>query len=189
MKYGRYAITKNGEITWCSSLPENFGKGRCDHIDHQKQDETVTDFINRVNIKKHPESKERIINSHANYESFDWLDMCYHEQCEKAMDNFRTYYDHVKNMEWQISYMTTFELPTLDNESRKDYFNKIYNLEVERVKKHDRCLESVAILNNLCTKLEIPPFISGNCTSGNRDNVAQALFDFCKVKQVEIKFI
>ncbi|MGM0197352.1 hypothetical protein [Enterococcus sp. AZ180] len=43
------ALTADGEMTYCSAAPEMRGKGRCNHVDHQKEGEPVEDFINRIN--------------------------------------------------------------------------------------------------------------------------------------------
>lgn len=188
MKKGRYALNNEGVITWCSANEENLGKGRCNHLEHQKINETVTDFINRINIQSKPELENRIMNSHANFESYEDLVLNYPTQCKSASIRFNNYYNHVKNMEWKISYMTTFELKYLDKDTRGEYFNKIHNLEVKRVQLHDYCLKEVEVLNELTKKLKIKPFIKGNCTSANRDHVAEALFDFCKIQEVEIEY-
>lgn len=47
----RLALTKEGTLTFCSASEENIGKGRCNHIEHQKQNEKIQDFINRINDK------------------------------------------------------------------------------------------------------------------------------------------
>lgn len=42
------ALTKDGKMTWCTASEKNIGKGRCNHIAHQKNNESVEDFCKRV---------------------------------------------------------------------------------------------------------------------------------------------
>lgn len=44
----RLALNKNGEITYCTAPLDKVGVGRCNHIDHQKDGESVEDFVARV---------------------------------------------------------------------------------------------------------------------------------------------
>lgn len=64
MKY-RYAMNTNRQLTRCTSTPENFGKGRCNHIDHQREDEELSDFMQRMapmSVFTHPiHMKHKII--------------------------------------------------------------------------------------------------------------------------------
>ena len=43
----RLALTKDGKLTYCTASEENIGKGRCNHIDHQKNKESIKDFTIR----------------------------------------------------------------------------------------------------------------------------------------------
>lgn len=183
VKRGRYAVNESGQLTWCTAPVDKIGMGRCNHIDHQKPGESTTEFINRINIKNNPVEEKRINKNHANYETYDYLEINYPYQTREAFGNFNKYYSHVKWMEWKITLMIKIDLPNLDNETRGEYFEKIHNMEVERVKLHDIVLSSVKALNDLSSKLEIEPFIKGNCDTENRDDVAKAIFDFCYTKQ------
>lgn len=73
------ALNNEGNITYCTVEPENRGKGRCNHIAHQRPDESVESFIERINEKKielshkdyveseeHREISQEEINSLAN---------------------------------------------------------------------------------------------------------------------------
>lgn len=44
----RFALTTDGRITVCTASPENVGKGRCNHLEHQLDDESSKDFIDRL---------------------------------------------------------------------------------------------------------------------------------------------
>ena len=44
----RLALTVDGNITYCTATDENIGKGRCNHIGHQKDEESQEDFVNRI---------------------------------------------------------------------------------------------------------------------------------------------
>lgn len=57
------ALTKDGRMTYCSAKPENRGKGRCNHVTHQRIGESVQDFIDRANdilLKNKTETDELI---------------------------------------------------------------------------------------------------------------------------------
>lgn len=43
----KLALTKDGKLTYCTSSEENIGKGRCNHIAHQKENESNNDFLER----------------------------------------------------------------------------------------------------------------------------------------------
>jgi hypothetical protein len=45
------ALNTKGQLTYCTALPEDRGKGRCDHVTHQKQGQTRNDFIKELNAK------------------------------------------------------------------------------------------------------------------------------------------
>lgn len=44
----RLALTKDGKMTWCTADEEHIGKGRCNHIAHQKNNETNQEFVARA---------------------------------------------------------------------------------------------------------------------------------------------
>ncbi|MGM0197286.1 BRCT domain-containing protein [Enterococcus sp. AZ180] len=48
----RLALTKDGKMTYCQSSDENVGKGRCNHVDHQKDGESSDSFIARIEESK-----------------------------------------------------------------------------------------------------------------------------------------
>lgn len=52
MAQRRLALNTEGEMTYCSASEENIGKGRCNHIEHQKDGETQMQFMNRVSDNK-----------------------------------------------------------------------------------------------------------------------------------------
>lgn len=43
------ALNKDGGLTYCTAPPEERGKGRCNHVSHQKDGQSVEDFIESVN--------------------------------------------------------------------------------------------------------------------------------------------
>lgn len=45
----RLAITKDGDVTYCTASDESIEKGHCNHIRHQKKDEYAHDFVNKYN--------------------------------------------------------------------------------------------------------------------------------------------
>lgn len=44
----RLALTKEGNLTYCTASDENLGKGRCNHISHQGVNQTKEDFLNSL---------------------------------------------------------------------------------------------------------------------------------------------
>ena len=44
----RLALTTDGRMTWCSAPKGTEGKGRCNHLDHKEDDESIEDFMNRT---------------------------------------------------------------------------------------------------------------------------------------------
>ncbi|WP_165061745.1 hypothetical protein [Adlercreutzia sp. ZJ154] len=50
MAEGAWAVTKDGQVTWCTAPPEKRGKGNCPHVDHQRVEdgETTDEFLSRT---------------------------------------------------------------------------------------------------------------------------------------------
>ena len=42
------ALTTDGRLTYCVSPEEQRGKGRCNHVAHQKEGQSVADFIEEI---------------------------------------------------------------------------------------------------------------------------------------------
>ena len=42
------ALNEKGELTYCTAPPELRGKGRCNHVGHQEDNENVQEFIARI---------------------------------------------------------------------------------------------------------------------------------------------
>lgn len=57
------ALTTDGRLTQCSVPPEKRGIGRCNHVSHQEQGESVEQFINRVNDQISDDSNDKAINT------------------------------------------------------------------------------------------------------------------------------
>lgn len=45
------ALNEHGQLTYCSVPPQDRGKGRCNHIAHQKPGQSVEEFVEEVNNK------------------------------------------------------------------------------------------------------------------------------------------
>ena len=56
------AINTNGDITYCTCPPDERGKGRCNHVDHQRDGETNQEFIERININREKLESEAVDN-------------------------------------------------------------------------------------------------------------------------------
>lgn len=52
MAYRTLAMNDKGELSWCTCPPELRGHGRCNHVDHQMDGESMDDFINRIDEKR-----------------------------------------------------------------------------------------------------------------------------------------
>ena len=52
----RLALTKDGQLTYCTATEENIGKGRCNHIMHQKIGESNEQFLKRIGKEMHMSS-------------------------------------------------------------------------------------------------------------------------------------
>ena len=50
MPKGVLAVTKDGRLTYCTASEENRGSGRCNHIAHKYEHETVEDFLARASV-------------------------------------------------------------------------------------------------------------------------------------------
>lgn len=62
----RLALNIDGQMTYCSASEENIGKGRCNHIEHQKNGESQKDFLirleNKQNNQEKPKSSKELLN-------------------------------------------------------------------------------------------------------------------------------
>lgn len=71
------ALTKDGRVTFCTAPEELRGKGRCNHVAHQRPDQSASDFIN--SIENHviveeneiKDQKEYILNLVSKYGKID----------------------------------------------------------------------------------------------------------------------
>lgn len=51
MKNKRLALNADGVLTYCTASEENIGKGRCNHIEHQRSDESTAQFMDRTSTR------------------------------------------------------------------------------------------------------------------------------------------
>lgn len=58
------ALNDKGQLTYCTVPPEERGKGRCNHVDHQQSGEDINQFVVRINsnIKEEKDDKEVIVD-------------------------------------------------------------------------------------------------------------------------------
>jgi len=52
------ALTEDGRMTYCVSPEDQRGKGRCNHVAHQKEGQSVADFIEEIKG-----SQDRVLNN------------------------------------------------------------------------------------------------------------------------------
>lgn len=77
----RLALTKDGKLTYYTADEKNIGKGRCNHIAHQKECKGQEEFLNRVNNLNNEENVEIIekddrsfdINFMENIKMLNWI--------------------------------------------------------------------------------------------------------------------
>ena len=43
-----FALTEDGRLTYCTAPEDQRGKGRCNHVAHQKEGQSVADFIEEI---------------------------------------------------------------------------------------------------------------------------------------------
>lgn len=57
----RLAMTIDGRMTYCTASPDQRGEGRCNHVAHQKENETTTEFCARIasEIEKSASEQEK----------------------------------------------------------------------------------------------------------------------------------
>ena len=56
------ALTEDGRMTYCTASEDQMGKGRCNHVRHQKEGQSVKDFIEEIikpNINKDLEAMKQ----------------------------------------------------------------------------------------------------------------------------------
>ena len=70
----RLALTTDGHLTYCTASEENMGKGRCNHVSHQNQNESMEEFMTRAN--------QEHIKSSSLYKSFEK----YNEEARKRRE-------------------------------------------------------------------------------------------------------
>jgi hypothetical protein len=46
----RLALTVDGHLTYCTASEERIGKGRCNHVTHQRDNESQQQFVERISI-------------------------------------------------------------------------------------------------------------------------------------------
>lgn len=67
------ALTNDGRITFCTASEDQRGKGRCNHVSHQKEGQSTADFIasieNNIIIEDSlmADQKEAILNLISQY--------------------------------------------------------------------------------------------------------------------------
>ena len=132
----RLALTVDGNITYCTASDANIGKGRCNHIAHQKDGQSIEDFVSSIDNE---------INSSAlkTLRLKELKDIC----------NNKEHIDFIKKLEieYLLKYLisqgeTDFsDLAKSDNEEMKYILAENgLNLEILKDDKNDEIREQVA---------------------------------------------
>lgn len=116
----KLALTTDGKLTYCTATEETIGKGRCNHLVHQEQNEQSEDFLIRVSNFKENQSK---IKSSSLYKSFEKFNEKEKERREKILE--------VLNDEKPKEEITIAVLKAKENlpEEKETYFNSDLVLE------------------------------------------------------------
>lgn len=77
------ALNTEGDITYCTCEPSERGKGRCNHIEHQEENESVENFVARIEIKQ-----QELGFKDANHEN-------YHEITQDEINNLASTIDEI----------------------------------------------------------------------------------------------
>lgn len=56
------ALNSQGDLTFCTVSVENRGKGRCNHIEHQNDGESIEKFVDRISTKQKELSDKNSVN-------------------------------------------------------------------------------------------------------------------------------
>lgn len=185
----RLAITKDGQLTYCTADDEHIGRGRCNHLAHQLKNETCEDFIRRMEseykARENDEMNDDKVTSKDPYEdlpeedrpeSVTDIDMAkailkalskteHAEELNKSLASLEEYSHHVANMTLRIK-MLRFRI---DDFGIKEYQERVMQLDRERKSKHTIAIGKVARINDLCESAGLPPFYQGDVDVNDRE--------------------
>ncbi|NLZ80352.1 MAG: hypothetical protein GX913_00885, partial [Clostridiales bacterium] len=58
------ALTEDGRMTYCTAPEDQRGKGRCNHIMHQKEGQSVVEFVEEAkNFEEKPKTRNNILEA------------------------------------------------------------------------------------------------------------------------------
>lgn len=92
----RLALNIDGVITYCSSTPETFGTGRCNHVIHQKDEESNESFLERANDQNLKlNDKEAVVETSLDrfIQRRGWFKQPNQQERNKLLDKEQEYYD------------------------------------------------------------------------------------------------
>lgn len=182
------ALNSNGQLTYCTVPPDKRGTGRCNHIDHKKDEESTLQFVKRVEelimTKEKVESKPvsvPTVNSKGvklfNRNSLEEVRKTEDEEfAVQAENDMKDYAKYVLTYERDINVLKADK----DNYGEDWYRQEYQKLDRIRRDKHNAAIISINVLNKICEEYEIIPFYPGDVKADHRQNVAESIFEYFK---------
>ena len=122
----RLALTKDGRMTYCTASEENVGKGRCNHIAHQRLDESTKEFCERIKDMKENNNKKCDNNKNNYIKNLDLEEKIELIDSENINDEILDIL--VKDKDWNIRVAVAYK-------GRDKYLDILINDEDEYVRK------------------------------------------------------
>ena len=180
------ALNDKGEMTYCSSPIDRRGEGRCNHIAHQKENESVEEFTKRMSDRMGSRGGGTIkkINSNSLYklrEIEDELDREWVMECYNSLFN---YTKHVSMMSYKIKVASANKR----NTGVQEFQRIVMSLDRKRKNLHNISIGSLRSLNEMCEKYDFDAIYPGNPVEDDRSDVANSIFDFFKDRGIVSNF-
>lgn len=175
----RLAINEKGELTYCTSPEDKIGIGRCNHIAHIMDGESIEDFNNRCNsiiFKNKTELKSKNIKKLNDKILKTLLNSDYKEDVIEAMQSLIDY----------AEYVARFNLNSKSLRARKDsmsiesYQSAFKEMDENRRIKHNAAIINLSMLNRICKIINIDSFYPGDPNVDDRGDVAESIFNYFK---------
>lgn len=122
------ALNNKGGLSYCTVAPELRGQGRCNHLEHQEENESVEDFVERIKQEdKYENYKREIIDTEVEIKSYR---MSEEEKASLVKIEGRKQLEDKDNQGGYI------DLPEpLWNDTDKNEFSNISGLSVQEINK------------------------------------------------------
>ena len=188
MSTNRMALNIYGDLTHCTSLKENIGKGRCNHLLHQNENEGMASFVKRaevwakdnVNAIKSKELYKTVIPGIKNPIQTSSL---------KALRKKLTNPDDIEYYDDCIESLKTYSKRAVEHRekflelSRSDaganfIVEERCKIETMRSNAHNIAMTSLRILNQFADENKLPSIYPGDLKNDHRDDIAESIFTY-----------